>query len=133
LAYLLLAAIVAMGTSLWTRHVASGRCEQDGQELPPALRVDLEMADGSEHQFCSVECARRWLVAQSGTVLKAAVVRDALTGEPLDSYTAFFIRSEIVTNRANGNNIHAFRYRTEALDHIRRFGAELIADPLAAP
>ena len=91
------------------------------------------MADGVQHHFCSVECARRWLAAQSGAAVKAATVRDALTGQPLDSYAAFFVRSEIVTNRANGNNIHAFRYRTEALDHIRRFGGESIADPLGAP
>jgi hypothetical protein len=132
-AYLLLTAIVALGTSVWSRHGATGLCEQDGQELSPALRVDLEMADGTRHQFCSVECARRWLARQSGAVLKAAVVRDALTGEPLDSYVAFFVRSEIVTNRSNGNNVHAFRFRTDAMDHIRRFGGELIADPLVAP
>jgi hypothetical protein len=133
LAYLLLAGLVAVGTSLWSRRAATGRCEQDGQELSAALRVDLEMADGTRHQFCSIECARRWLAGQSGAVLKAAVVRDALTGEPIDSYVAFFVRSKIVTNRSNGNNIHAFRYRTDAMDHIRRFGGELIADPLAAP
>ena len=64
-AYLLLMAIIALGTSLWSRHVATGRCEQDGQELSPAvLCVDLEMADATHHHFCSVECARRWLAGQ---------------------------------------------------------------------
>ena len=83
--------------------------------------------------FAAWNCARRWLAGQSGAVLKAAIVRDALNGDPIDSYVAFFVRSEIVTNRSNGNNIHAFRYRTDAMDHIHRFGGELIADPLAAP
>jgi hypothetical protein len=95
--------------------------------------VDLTMADGRSHAFCSIECARRWLALQPGTHPQEAVVRDALTGEPLDAYVAFFVRSKVVTNRANGNNIHAFRFRSDALEHVRRFGGQQIDDPFGVP
>jgi hypothetical protein len=133
LAYLLAMATIAAWASLWTRHGNTVVCEEDGQELPPALQVDLEMTDRKPHHFCSIVCAQRWLIAQAAEKLKAATVRDALTGEPLDAYAAFFVQNDIVTNHANGNNIHAFRFRTDAQEQIRRFGGQFIEDPLAAP
>ena len=93
----------------------------------------MRMADGAGHAFCTIECARRWLAEKSSPALKEAVVRDALTGEPLDAYVAFFVESPIVTNQANGNNIHAFRFRTDAMGHVRRFGGQLIEDPFQTP
>ncbi|MGA2033941.1 MAG: hypothetical protein ABSG68_16965 [Thermoguttaceae bacterium] len=101
----------------------------DGQDLSPALRVDLKLADGASHAFCTIVCAQEWLASQPHAVAKEATVRDAITGEPLDAYVAFFVRSKLVTNRATGNNIHAFRFRTDAMEHIRQFGGQLIADP----
>ena len=101
----------------------------DGQALSPALRVDLTMADGTSHAFCTIACARSWLANQPHATPKQATVRDAITGEPIDAYTAFFVQSKLVTNRANANNIHAFRFRTDAAEHIRQFGGQLIADP----
>jgi hypothetical protein len=127
--YLLLMALAALAASLSGRYTASKTCEMDGQELSPTLRVDLRMADGVSHAFCTIECARRWLAQQPNATVKEAVVRDALTGEPLDAYVAFFVRSKLVTNRANGNNIHAFRFRADAAEHIRRFGGQEIDDP----
>ena len=101
----------------------------DGQRLSPSLRVDLKMADGTSHAFCTIACAQRWVAQQSGVAAKEAVVRDAITGEPLDADVAFFVRSKVVTDRATGNDIHAFRFRTDALEHIRRFGGRIIDDP----
>ena len=131
--YLTLMALVALGASLWSSYGPGERCEMDGQALPPALRVDLQTADGAAHAFCSIECARRWLAENSSPALKEATVRDALTGEPLDAFVAFFVESPIVTNRANGNDTHAFRFRTDAMEHLRRFGGQLIADPFQTP
>ena len=130
LAYLAVMASIALGTGLMTRYAASRACEMDGQPLSPGLRVDLRMGDGAWHAFCSIECARRWLARQPHHPRpQEAVVRDALTGEPLDAYVAFFIHSKLVTNRANGNDIHAFRARADAIEHLRRFGGEEIDDP----
>jgi len=103
----------------------------DGQELSPALRVDLTMSDGASHIFCTIACAQTWLANQPTATPKEATVRDAITGEPVDAYTAFFVQSKMVTNRANANNIHAFRFRTDAMEHIRQFGGQLIADPFS--
>lgn len=122
-------ALIALLASLWGGYETQETCEMDGQELSSNLRVDLTMSDGGSHAFCSIECARRWLARQPEPSAKEAVVRDALTGEPLDAYVAFFVQSPVVTNRANGNNIHAFRYRIDAAEHIRRFHGEEIADP----
>jgi hypothetical protein len=133
LIYLVLVSLTALGTSLWTRWGASETCEMDGQAIPASLRVDLTTADGARHAFCSIECARRWLAKQPVAQCKEAVVRDALTGEPLDAYVAFFVESEAVTNRSNGNKIHAFRLRTEAMDHILRFHGREVEDPFQTP
>lgn len=132
-AYLALMALVALAASLWGGYETHEACEMDGQELSSNLRVDLKMADGRSYAFCSIECARRWLALQPGTHPQEAVVRDALTGQPLDAYVAFFVRSKVATNPANGNDIHAFRFRSEAAEHVRRFGGQQIADPLETP
>jgi hypothetical protein len=129
LAYLLLMALLALAASLWGNYGSPESCEMDGQPLTSALRVDLKMPDGTSHAFCTIECARHWLAQQPGPTAKEVVVRDALTGESLDAYVAFFVRSRFVSNRANGNNIHAFRFRTDAQEHIRRFSGREIADP----
>ncbi len=128
-AYLMLMALIALAAGLCGRYGSGKTCEMDGQELSPGLRVDLKMADGSGYAFCSIACARRWLDRQPDTLANEAVVRDALSGEPLDAYVAFFVRSKVVTNPTNGNNIHAFQYRTDAMEHVRRFRGQLIADP----
>ena len=127
--YLMLSALIALAAGLWGRYESGKTCEMDGQGLFPSLRVDLKMADAAPHAFCSIECARRWLDRQPGTSAKEAVVRDALTGEPIDAYVAFFVRSSLVTNKANGNRIHAFQYRIDAMEHVRRFNGEMIGDP----
>jgi hypothetical protein len=129
LAYLILVALLALAVGFWNRYGTAERCEMDGQPLSPALRMDLKMPGGAWHAFCTIECARRWLARQPRAVPDEAVVRDALTGEPLDAYVAFFVRSEVVTSRSNGNNIHAFRFRTDAMEHLHRFGGEEIDDP----
>jgi hypothetical protein len=129
LTYVILMGLVALASSLWRSYGASETCEMDGQELTPALRVDLTMADGTSHAFCTIVCAQRWLANQPNTTPKLATVRDAITGEPVDAYTAFFVQSKLVTNRANANNIHAFRDRKEAMEHIEHFGGHEIPDP----
>ncbi len=130
LAYLILMGLVALASSLWQNGGASECCEMDGQKLSPALRVDLTMPDGTSHAFCTIACAHSWLANQPDTTPREATVRDAITGEPVDAYTAFFVQSKLVTNRASANNIHAFRFRTDAMEHIRQFGGRLVPDPL---
>jgi hypothetical protein len=122
-------ALLALAVGFRNHYGTAERCETDGQPLSPALRVDLKMPGGAWRAFCTIECARRWLARQPRAVPEEAVVRDALTGEPLDAYVAFFVRSEVVTNRSSGNNIHAFRFRTDAMEHLRRFRGEEIGDP----
>ena len=129
LTYLLLVGLLALGASLWRGYGASETCEMDGQQLSPSLRVDLKMADGTSHAFCTIACTQRWLAHQPRVAHKEALVRDAITGEPLDAYVAFCVRSKLVTDRATGNDIHAFRFRTDALEHVRRFGGRIIDDP----
>ena len=75
-AYLTVMALIAMTVSLASRYLARETCEMDGQTLPVTLRVDLKMADGVKHSFCSIECARRWLANQPNATAKEAVVRD---------------------------------------------------------
>ena len=130
--YLFLMASIALASSLWREYGAGASCEMDGQPLSPGLRVDLKLVDGTSHAFCTIICAKQWLAHQPHGALKEATVRDAISGEPTDAYVAFFVRSELVTNRANGNNLHAFRFRSDAAQHIEKFGGALIEDPFGA-
>lgn len=125
----MLVLLIALAVVSWGRTSGSEACAMDGQELFPTLRVDFEMDDGTRPAFCSIRCARRWLENRVEVLPKEIIVRDALSGEPVDSYTAYFVRSEIVTNPANGNNIHAFQSEPDAAEHIRRFGGESVGDP----
>lgn len=129
LAYLGVMLAIAFAAATWRARASSLSCEMDGQAVLSNLQVDLKMADGPWHTFCSIECARRWLAEKGDDYPDEAIVRDALTGEPLDAYVAIFVQSKIETNSANGNNIHAFRYQTEAANHIRRFGGHEIDSP----
>jgi hypothetical protein len=133
LSYIILMGAVALAAGLWRAYGSSEACEMDGQAISPSLRVDLTMADGNSHAFCTIACAQRWLAGRANTAVKEALVRDAISGEPIDAYVAFFVRSELVTNRANGNAVHAFRFRADAMEHVRQFGGQLIEDPFEAP
>ena len=125
----MLVLLIALAVVSWGGTSESEACAMDGQELFPTLRVDFEMDDGTRPAFCSIRCARRWLENRPGVSPKEIIVRDALSGKPVDSYTAYFVRSEIVTNPANGNNIHAFQSETDAAEHIRRFAGKSAGDP----
>ena len=58
LSYLILMSLIALAASLWRSYGASEACEMDGQALSPSLRVDLKMADGVSHAFCTIVCAQ---------------------------------------------------------------------------
>jgi len=128
LAYVVITVLIALASVSWRGNTA-GTCAQDGQRIVPEMQVDLQTLDGQWHRFCSIVCAQRWLAHRAVDRVQQAIVRDALTGKPLDADVAFFVRSPIVSNPANGNNIHAFQYRIDAADHMRRFGGHEIDPP----
>jgi len=127
--YMIVMVLLAAAATVWEQRSPVGSCEMDGQPIDLHYQTDVKLKDGTWHSFCSIICARRWLDAKQIDFPEEARVRDALTGEPLDAYVAFFVESPIISNPSNGNNIHAFRHRTDVADHIRRFGGHEIDAP----
>ena len=127
--YLLAACLLTLAASLWLDRGRGEACSMCGDPIDPALAVDLEQPVGRWQSFCTIRCAQVWLELRGAGSPVEATVRDALTGAPLDAYTAFFVQSEVVTRKANGNDIHAFQYRSDAAEHARRFNGREIPDP----
>jgi len=128
--YLLAVAAIAGTADYWGSRAAVKTCEQDGQAIVPELAADIQTATKVWHPFCSILCARQWLGQHPKANPEQMIVRDALTGRPLENSVAFFVESDVVTNPSNGNRVHAFQYRTDAAEHIRRFHGREVDDPL---
>ncbi|MBE7444254.1 MAG: hypothetical protein HS132_03030 [Planctomycetia bacterium] len=51
------------------------------------------------------------------------IVTDEMRGNKIDSYMAYFVESELVTNKTNDNRIHVFQQRQDAITHAESFTA----------
>src|SRR5262249_20029413 len=95
----------------------------DGQRIEPLYRVRVIYRGGQGDDFCCIRCASRW--NYRGYAAQVLVV-DETSGEEIDSQTAYFVESAIVTNRVTGNHVHAFRDRAAAEEHARAYGGLLL-------
>src|SRR5262249_36785541 len=74
---------------------------------------------------------------------RAVYVTDEASGAEIDSGSAFFVRSAVVTNPVTRNRVHTFRDRADAEDHARAYEGEALTgvrrpfsfqtDPAARP
>ena len=137
--------LVVVGLPLagwWSRRGAAPRCELDGLTIEPLYRVRVMDRAGTSHAFCCVRCASRWL-ARQGDRPRAVYVTDEASGAEIDSGSAFFVRSAVVTNPVTHNRVHAFRDRADAEEHARAYEGEALTgvrrpfsfqtDPAAGP
>jgi hypothetical protein len=108
-----------VGAHLLRREGPPG-CALDGIAIDPVYRVRVVDAGGAAHEFCCPRCAGLWLKQQSSTP-RSITVTDESTGEPLDAASAWYARSTVVTQQANGNRIHVFRHQTDAEKHAETF------------
>jgi hypothetical protein len=120
--------LVVVGLPLagkWARRGAGPRCELDGLTIEPLYRVRVVDRAGGSHPFCCARCAARWL-ARQGDRPQAVYVTDEAGGAEVDSRSAFFVRSTVVTNPLTRNRVHAFRDRADAEAHVRAYGGEAL-------
>ncbi len=130
-AVLVLSVAVALASVIFKDRSAY-RCSYDGNPITPVYEVDIRLRDGGLLRFCSVSCAIAWL-REGGEGVEAVVVTDEVSGERLDPAIAYFVESDVVTDRATGNRIHVFRERSTAVAHARRHSGRLLDNPFTIP
>jgi hypothetical protein len=120
--------LVVVGLPLagkWARRGAGPRCELDGLAIESPYQVRVVDRAGASHPFCCVRCAARWLARQEDSP-RAVYVTDEAGGAEVDSRSAFYVRSAVVTNPVTGNRVHAFRDRADAEEHARAYRGEVL-------
>jgi hypothetical protein len=118
--------LVVVGLPLagkWARRRAGPRCELNGLTIQLLYQVRIVDRAGASHRFCCVRCAARWLARQEDRP-RAVYVTDEAGGAEVDSRSAIFVRSLVLTNPITGNRVHAFRDRADAEEHARAYGGE---------
>src|SRR5262245_48229715 len=107
----------------WARRDAGPKCAFDGLPIEPHYRVVIIDARGKQSDFCCVRCAERWLEQRTPAEV---LVADESTGELIDARSAWFVRSNVMTNPVTRNRVHAFRDRTTAKKHADAFAGDLL-------
>lgn len=103
------------------------RCNLDGNRIEPIRRVDL-LRDGKTLQsFCCITCAADWPDVPPGAYWR---VHDEITGEALDSASACFVESAVVTVPSRQDRIHVFKNWADALGHCKQYDGRRISNPL---
>ncbi len=120
-------AIAFAGVS-YQKLLKSPTCAYDGSPVPPIYEVDVVLKDNSSRKFCSIYCATQW-VKKNPQVVGHVIVTDEIRGNKIDSYMAYFVESELVTNETNDNRIHVFQQRQDALTHAEKFHGAMADDP----
>jgi hypothetical protein len=107
----------------WLRQGGPPRCAYDGQRVEPLYRVRVVYRGGQRDEFCCLQCATRWPYRE---YMAQVFVVDEVSGEEIDSRSAYFVESAIVTNRVTGNHVHSFRDRAAAEEHAKSYGGLLL-------
>ena len=125
LGLLLVAAMLpVIGSQLRTRDV---RCSMDGQAIEPQFGVTAVERDGTRHAFCCLACTELWL-RRSSVVPRQVLVTDEITGIPLNTQDAYYVRSSVTSNGPTGDRRHVFRNRNAARAHADSFRGRFLTD-----
>ncbi len=128
---LLIATLLALASAWYRRQHAIAFCRFDNNRIEPVYEVDLIANDETRWRFCSVYCASQWRQRSHGDVYDI-VVRDEVTGKPLDASLAAFVESSVVTHWSHGNRVHVFADLEQAQRHAKQYSGRIIASPFAA-
>jgi hypothetical protein len=109
----------------WARGPRAATCALDGVAIDPVYRVRVVDDQGTDRQFCCIQCAALWLSRQPAKP-RAVWVTDETTGREIDAASAWFVRSLVVTEAHTRNRVHAFGSAADAGRHARAaYGAVL--------
>lgn len=125
---LIIILIVALAGVFYQKFLKNPRCAYDGSAIPRIYEVDIVLKDHSTRKFCSIYCAAQWFKSNAQWV-DHVIVTDEIRGNKIDSYMAYFVESELITNETNDNRIHVFQQRQDALTHAEKFHGTMIDDP----
>ncbi|HHT9138396.1 MAG TPA: hypothetical protein ACFYEK_14280 [Candidatus Wunengus sp. YC60] len=114
----------------YQKFLKNPRCAYEGSAIPQIYEVDIVLKDKSTRKFCSIYCAAQWF-KNNAKLVDHAIVTDEIRGNKIDSYMAYFVESELVTNETNDNRIHVFQQRQDALTHAEKFHGTMTDDPFA--
>ncbi len=120
-------AIALIGVS-YQKFLKNPRCAYDGSAIPQIYEVDIVLKDATTKKFCSIYCAAQWY-KNNVTLIDHVVVTDEIRGNKIDSYMAYFVESELITNETNDSRIHVFQQRQDALTHAEKFHGAMTDDP----
>lgn len=100
------------------------RCALDGVEIAHAFRTHVVDADGLDHAFCGVRCARLWVERQERPP-RSVWVTDCASGRELDATSAWYVHA--LTTRTDGapDSIRTFATLEEARRFVEAYGGEL--------
>jgi len=122
-------AIALIGVS-YQKFLKNPHCAYDGSPVTPIYEVDIVLKEKSTKRFCSIYCATQWF-KNNVTLIDHVIVTDEIRGNQIDSYMAYFVESELITNETNDNRIHAFQQRLDAITHAEKFHGTMTDDPFS--
>ena len=120
--------IVSVMGVCYQKYLSSHHCAYDGCAVTEIYEVDIVLKDSSVKSFCSIYCAAQWFKNNKQAV-DHVIVTDEIRGNKIDSYMAYFVESDLITNKTNNNRIHAFQQRQHAQTHAKKFNGSAIDDP----
>jgi len=122
-----LALLVVVGLPLfghWSRRAPPDGCALDGGAIDPVLRVRVVDEQGESRSFCCVGCASMWLEKHADSA-RSVFVTDELSGQELESASAYFVRSGVINKATTGNHVHVYRNVGDAERHAATGGTVL--------
>lgn len=120
--------LVALAGVFYPKYVRNPHCEYDGSSIAPIYEAEIILRDKSSKKFCSIYCAKKWF-DHNTNVIDHVIVTDEIRGSKVESGMAYFVKSDLITNNANDNCIHAFQQRQAALVHAEKFNGSPADDP----
>lgn len=127
---LIIVVVIALIGGLYKKFSKSPRCSFDGSPVASIYEVDIVLKDKSTQTFCSIYCATQWFKSNT-KMIDHVIVTDEIRGNKIDSYMAYFVESELITDETNDNRIHAFQQRQDAITHAEKFHGTMVDDPFA--
>ncbi len=101
-------------------------CLVDGTSLLPISRVSIQSAAGETSLFCSLCCARTWLIEHEELAadLNAGkgniTLVDELSGLEIDATLAYFVESDEYSRNENKCRSHVFSDKQAAAAYLRK-------------
>ena len=89
--------IVSVMGVCYQKYLSSHHCAYDGCAVTEIYEVDIVLKDSSVKSFCSIYCAAQWFKNNKQAV-DHVIVTDEIRGNKIDSYMAYFVESNLITN-----------------------------------